>query len=477
MSTADASTFFESQALKDLQSKGLPAYSKRATSTLARSSGIASSTVSQPSGQAVSTSMVPEPQTVKPPPISTTDWQAPDTNSDMTFAANPKASGMNIVSRLFALEEMVVREIKSLKKQMEAVKTSTAHMNSNSAANSSQPFFGEEDAATSVKGKRNVELDLSTKEEADKLNPSLSANAPRNESTTTLQPPLYIRNLPLPKFTQLSTRPIPLQSMHTFSRSFITTFFGGSEWSPGFYSGADNHTSLLADPPATPSPSSKTKIKHKDTYYVLHAAANPFLPHTPGEHGAALTLFFHDFDDAGDRYANVPLFATAPPGTGTALHSPVSTTFSRQHHAEGEEEEQFVYMGNYTQSRWSDRLDHERTALVPLAVKQHWARLLVSSHRPEWLAEAVMRHFWPKPSYEGRIGGPSAEGGDEAEMEDVNEDIADFVEEVRGWRVDAREKLEGLTEGDVMGAFERVSPSFLAGLMAGWRTGEAGAVV
>jgi hypothetical protein len=64
----------------------------------------------------------------------------------------------------------------------------------------------------------------------------------------------------------------------------------------------------------------------------------------------------------------------------------------------------YVYFGNYSQTRWSDKLDHDTmVARVPQHVEDFWADELTATTREPWVAEEVKEHVFRKPEYADRV--------------------------------------------------------------------------
>jgi hypothetical protein len=101
---------------------------------------------------------------------------------------------------------------------------------------------------------------------------------------------------------------------------------------------------------------------------------------------------------------------------------------------------------------------------IPAKVREYWAEELASVGRPEWMSNALMKHFFPKPEYEGRMFGlPVEEGGSvmSADMdkrgEKVLKDVTKYVAELRNWEKDARMKTAMIKKEFILQAFDRVS--------------------
>lgn len=369
-----------------------------------------------------------------------------ENTSSNSFPADTKASEMNSLSRSFAVEAMLKQEIEALTAKMNALVPASNAAGENLSGHSPVPPQGNQPASSSSEqpapAREGDARESKPVDEKQVTHPAshtggtdaqaLEASDTTIHTTTTpLLPPLYIRALAPYASHALPHRPFTMCSMTRFPKTFLTNELGGTEWSPGFFHESSKIATL-------------TSRKH-DTYYVLDRSSNPYLPASPGQHGAALTLFFREFDDPGHKYENVPLFVGLD--------------------GDDSKSDKYVYMGNYTQSRWSDRLDHDRVdERIPESVKMHWARILAApssrdevDHRPAWLVESIMSHFWPKPCYDGKVAGGMDEGGDGASVEEVGRDMEDYFEELREWRKDARDRVDGLAVDTVMRAFKNVS--------------------
>ncbi|KAF2180619.1 hypothetical protein K469DRAFT_794354 [Zopfia rhizophila CBS 207.26] len=243
--------------------------------------------------------------------------------------------------------------------------------------------------------------------------------------------PLTVRNFPPLPMDTLSMIPAAT-SMQTFSYDFLKNAFGGISWSPG----------LNYIPPA-PGPC----ILRNRTYYTLDAKNEPYLPEVPGTHGAKLTAFFNsnleevDGEEAEASYEDVPMFVCS---TGYAVA----------------DKKRYVYFGHYSQTRWSDKLDYDRIAEdVPHDVKMYWAEELSATGRPEWVTQALMKHFWPKPEYVGRLFGSdvadgSVVGDEDKDYQKVMADVKTYVEELKVWEKDARIKVGLIKREFILEAFE-----------------------
>jgi hypothetical protein len=182
-------------------------------------------------------------------------------------------------------------------------------------------------------------------------------------------------------------------------------------------------------------------------YYQLDPENEPFLPKTPGDHGAKLTAFFnkapeeefgHFLDDDSNSYENVPMFVLVG--------------------------KRYVYFGNYSQTRWSDKLDNDTMmARVPQHVKNFWAEELTAPTREEWVTEELKKHFFCKPEYHGRIfAAPDNETTVNSEeevklTEKTARDVRKYVEELREWEREANMKTAMIKKQSILDAFDAVS--------------------
>jgi hypothetical protein len=251
--------------------------------------------------------------------------------------------------------------------------------------------------------------------------------------------PLYIRQIPPLDPTDAAMIP-SVSEMATFSSDFLRNTFGGTVWSPGL-----NYIISL-DGPAGGAPC----ILPNRTYYTLDHKFEPYLPKQPGDHGAKLTPFFNQNpeevyplqDQDGTSFTNVPMFVMTPSSAGR---------------------NRYVYFGNYSQTRWSDKLDYDRMVEhVPHIVKEYWADELSAVGRPEWLTEQLKKHFFPKPEYNGSLFGGGAEGSvttdEEAKIEKVvEEDVKFYVQELKTWEKESTAKVKFIKKEFILQAFEEVN--------------------
>lgn len=228
--------------------------------------------------------------------------------------------------------------------------------------------------------------------------------------------------------------------MKTFSFDFLHTTFGGRQHSPGLY-----HVSKAEGP----------CILLGRTYYALDATNEPYLPAQPGLHGAKLTAFFNTQPEEEEEaaYKRVPLFITASPWMP-------------------KEDSKYVYFGSYTQKRWSDKLDYDTIVdRVPQHVKMYWAEQLSEVGRPEWVSDALMKHFFAKPEYEGAMPASMVDGTEadnEFNDQDVTKDIIEYAKELRDWEKDARVKVGLLSKENILAAFDKADADDPPGLRLWW---------
>ncbi|KAH8729002.1 hypothetical protein GQ44DRAFT_607780 [Phaeosphaeriaceae sp. PMI808] len=216
--------------------------------------------------------------------------------------------------------------------------------------------------------------------------------------------------------------------MVSFHPEFLKEQLGGIDWSPGLWF----------------IPGKSTCILKNRSYYLLDPATEPYLPEKPGQHGAKLTAFFNKspeevFDDLpGDvnTSENVPLFV--------------------------EHGGRYFYYGNYSQTRWSDKLDYDTMVTrVPPHVRAFWAAELTSTIRQEWVTEELKKHFFQKPEYEGCIyaalaaDNTSINSIDEVKLnEKMARDVRKYIAELCEWEREAKMKTAMLKKQSILDAFD-----------------------
>ena len=267
---------------------------------------------------------------------------------------------------------------------------------------------------------------------ADKVTGTIEGNIPAQDNHLTEEKsvrefwqPVAVRNMPPVKDN------IPSDHTETFTWEFIKLLLRGEQWSPGYY--------FITHEPMLPS----------KAYWILEAEYEPFLPKEPGKHGAKLTAFFNgtlgseNEAPEEENYIDTPVFIRSP----------------------GEKE--YRYFGNYSQTRFSDKLDCDCIMdHIPDTVRHYWAEQLAEAGRPQWVTDALIEHFWPKPSYNGPIPTESAvntpatvestptdhtSGGLEKR---VIKGLKDYAEGLKFWKKDAELKVKMLTPEALMKAFE-----------------------
>ncbi|KAJ6195136.1 hypothetical protein J3E72DRAFT_404168, partial [Bipolaris maydis] len=220
--------------------------------------------------------------------------------------------------------------------------------------------------------------------------------------------------------------PIPCADV-TFHPDFLANHLGGIPWSPGVRFVKGKGPCILKN----------------RTYYQLDLENEPYLPRAPGMHGAKLTAFFNKapeeefgdlFDTDSNSYENVPMFVLV--------------------------NKRYVYFGNYSQTRWSDKLDHDTmTTKVPEHVKNFWAEELASPTREEWVTEELKNHFFRRPEYSGCLfAAPDNEttvnSAEEAKLtEKMVRDVRKYVDELRQWDREASMKTAMIKKQSILDAF------------------------
>lgn len=194
--------------------------------------------------------------------------------------------------------------------------------------------------------------------------------------------------------------------MTTFHIDFLNNHLGGILWSPGLR--YITHSNSAA------------QVLRNRTYYMIDPAHEPFLPKAPGQHGAKLTAFFNkapeeEFDnlpEGTNSYTNVPMFVQL--GSG-----------------------RYAYFGNYSQTRWSDKLDVDTVKTrVPVHVRAYIAKELTALDREPWVTEELKKHLFPRPGYEGVNPRPASEDAsigtvdEEAHNKQVASDVKHYIQEL-----------------------------------------------
>ncbi|KAF1926358.1 uncharacterized protein M421DRAFT_67495, partial [Didymella exigua CBS 183.55] len=231
--------------------------------------------------------------------------------------------------------------------------------------------------------------------------------------------------------------------MTTFSLNFLCAFLGGISWSPGLmYMNSNSERPLLKN----------------RTYYMIDPTYEPYLPKAPGGHGAKLTAFFNKapeevFDnlpEGTNSYTNVPMFVQVTPG-------------------------RYAYFGNYSQTRWSDKLDNDTMkAHVPQEVKKHIAVDLTHSAREAWFTRELKKHFFPKPSYEGAILLPTSDDATTRTIDEekhnklVASDVKDYVHELVEWEREADMRTAMIKAGLILNAFDAADADDSPALRLWW---------
>jgi hypothetical protein len=258
---------------------------------------------------------------------------------------------------------------------------------------------------------------------------------------TVVQQDLSVENLSLESWKPyfLTTlKPFEIEgqmppTITTFHAQFLDEHLGGTDWSPGLKF----------------IPGAKTCIIKNRTYYVLDPATEPYLPEVAGQHGAKLTAFFNGAPEDSD-------LADLPAGSSSYEDVPM---FVKQ------DDGRYAYFGNYSQTRWSDKLDYDSMmARVPPRIKEYWATELTSPVRQEWVTEELKKHFFKKPEYNGRIyASPEADAPTVTSEEEVKfndrmaRDVRKYVEELREWEREANMKTALIKKQFILEAFDAVS--------------------
>ncbi|KAF2684582.1 hypothetical protein K458DRAFT_442906 [Lentithecium fluviatile CBS 122367] len=275
--------------------------------------------------------------------------------------------------------------------------------------------------------------------------PSVENIAP-NPATDKTWTPSYLNTIP-PLTPNISDKIQKLDKMASFAPDFLRNTFGGIQWAPG----------LNFVPPGT------ICLIRNRVYYTLDLQYEPYLPSKPGGHGAKLLPFFnenpeehYDLDpELGSSTENVPLFVLRKDSRGRS---------------------RYFYFGHYSQTRWSDKLDYDRMVqCVPPKVREYWAEELSSAGRPDWVTDALLKHFFPKPEYDGRMFGFSIDEGGSVVSEDlpkreekVFKDVKKYVEALKEWEKESKMKTAMIKKEFILQAFDRADADEPPALRLWW---------
>lgn len=258
-----------------------------------------------------------------------------------------------------------------------------------------------------------------------------------------LYKPRYIAGIP--KVCQRIRSKVPEKAV-SFSFDFLCNFFSGITWSPG----------LMFIPPH------RTSILPNHAYWVVDPATDPHLPSAPCEHGAKLVPFLKampednpawDFpEDFPSTSEDVPLFVK-----------------HRLLNVKGELQWRYIYYGHYSQTRWSDKLDHDTMKkCVPASVKEKWAQDLSVRGRGKEMDRTLRAHFFPSPEYEGPLPGHATRDGGSIDTDRFSERedqvlpaLRRHAARLRSWKLDADMRTRMITKDFILESFERVSDLYL----------------
>ncbi|EME44087.1 hypothetical protein DOTSEDRAFT_130604, partial [Dothistroma septosporum NZE10] len=234
----------------------------------------------------------------------------------------------------------------------------------------------------------------------------------------------------------------------TFSWEFLRDCLGGVEWSSSFY--YNRHAG------------EEVAVKHQGkAYWLLDPEHEPYLPDSPGKHGAKLTPFFNEsFGDANHapderHYMDCPVFIKE------------------------KDSNEYRYYGDYSQTRFSDKVDYDHLMTqIPKHVRCYWADQLGSKGRPQWVTEKLIEQFWPRPMYDGPTPADSAcqtpatfatgedsAGGTEKHVMNA---LEQYSKQLKEWKKDALVKVTFLAEEAIYESFTKPDSDLEPGLRLWW---------
>ncbi|KAJ8604950.1 hypothetical protein MRB53_041626 [Persea americana] len=228
-------------------------------------------------------------------------------------------------------------------------------------------------------------------------------------------------------------------AMISFPMSFLTTILGANDRQIGFHF-----------PISSPMTSAKG-------YYLASRDLEAFLPAQPGADGLRLLPIINDDADI----------------VTDAQESDQHSAYCRSHlfisigPQEGEDEEHFIYYGDYNQPRFSDTLSYAEQLHFPADLKRYWAQQLTSPTRPSWVTRVLRDHFFPKPSYEEPMPVVRTDG---TRANDAEMDVAwhAYKSELSDWQRDSQRDVEALREEDILESFEQPDAGFPPGMRMYW---------
>jgi hypothetical protein len=142
--------------------------------------------------------------------------------------------------------------------------------------------------------------------------------------------------------------------------------------------------------------------------------------------------------------------------------------------------EGYTYLGQYSQPRYSDKLSYSELHQHVLArVREYWAKQLADPHRPAWIAEQLVAHFWPMEPYTGPIPtdtaltSPATGVTEPKDPERVLEKrvslaLEHYADYLKGWKKEAQMKVTLLTEDALMGMWNNTDVDEEKGLRLWW---------
>lgn len=363
----------------------------------------------------------------------TTEMPTPTINESV-------GNDMSMHTKMWTLEKTLNERLRGLEDKVNLLLLKNGH------ANMEMPPTppGDEVSFAELKGKQRTTANEASHKAVPLPQWSFASLAADNEYE-----PAAVRSFPTLKDMPLAQQPFSKdKELTSFPKDFILNLLGGSEYSPGLYYPAIN----------APTSQIGALVNHK-SYYLIDAFEDPFVPKKAGDHGAKLTVVMRALKTEKMVY-DAPLFV---------------------HTGEKDEASQnmYQYLGHYSQTRWSDRLDYDRIQeVVPESVKKYWAYMLANKDKPQWMKEELMKALIPKPEFEGDISDSSdgtassfephsegdAEDGDskkatksKASLTRAKMDMQTYLEDLQAWKEEAETTMKSLTEEGVMEAFDRVS--------------------
>jgi hypothetical protein len=110
--------------------------------------------------------------------------------------------------------------------------------------------------------------------------------------------------------------------------------------------------------------------------------------------------------------------------------------------------------------------------IVPHQIKLYWATQLAAKDRPGWATEKLRDHFWPVPTYRGKMPGDTAEEKTSCNESDkdikVEKDVKGYIAQLRSHVKDSNRMINYITKETILEAFDIADGSDPPGIRLQW---------